>query len=370
MKRLASFVLLLTTPFALDACGSSETNECDTGAEGCACYGNGTCDKGLGCYSHLCVDLSKAGDYEEPQKDASPSSNVAESDAAANGAPGHDDDAATPVTKPVSPSVKPHPVSNPQATSPAEPSSVPELNDADAGATIPAPGPQVTEPNATPTDSDSGAPTSGESPDSSTPTETEPDPAPAPDATEYEDVQLIASCSGSRGEVYNGAWFAIAGPTSSIVPADSSGTFQMSSGGFDGTAAHVTGTNGEGDYATLGHVMYLGSALFDASAYAGISFEAKATAPLSVGVALAQENNDPSYGLCVDDVSCYDYPRITLEIGTSWQRFVVLFSELKADPSLPDLAVTPDRIKHWQFEMPAGDFDFWVDDLYFVNPAQ
>jgi hypothetical protein len=187
------------------------------------------------------------------------------------------------------------------------------------------------------------------------------------DEASYTDVQLITECSGSRGEVYDGAWFAISGEQSSIVPTDSSGSFPMSSGGVTGTAAHVTGNVAATDFASLGLVMYFGSAIFDASAYDGISFQAKAAAPLVVAVALAQENNDPSYGLCVEDVSCYNYPQVMLEIGTEWTRYVVPFAALTTDPSLPKLPTTPDRIKHWQFSFQTGDFDLWVDDVYFVQ---
>ena len=189
-------------------------------------------------------------------------------------------------------------------------------------------------------------------------------------AGDYADAQLIASCDASRGEVYDGAWFAVAGPYSSISPADSSGSFPMTSGGYIGTGAHVTGSVTSGDYAQIGHVMYRSSVLFDASAYDGISFYARAAAPLAVKVGLAQENNDPSYGLCVEDVTCYNYPASVVNVGTEWQRFVVPFSALASDPGQVEVAPTPGTIKHFQFSMPPGSFDFWIDELYFVRYEQ
>jgi hypothetical protein len=191
--------------------------------------------------------------------------------------------------------------------------------------------------------------------------------APAPTSTDYTDVVLIASGDGPRGESFEGAWFSVAGEASSIVPLNSSGSFPMVADGYRGMGARVTGTVGAADYASLGHVMYRGSDLFDASAYDGISFYAKGSARLQVSVALAQENNDPSYGLCEDDVSCYNYPSKTISVGTEWTRCVVLFEELAPNPDLPPLPVTPDRIKHWQFGMPSGAFDFSLDELYFVT---
>lgn len=44
------------------ACGEDdEPKACVTGTERCACYGNDTCDPGLACYSHLCVNETDGG---------------------------------------------------------------------------------------------------------------------------------------------------------------------------------------------------------------------------------------------------------------------------------------------------------------------
>jgi hypothetical protein len=42
------------------SCGSKSTGGkmCSTGSEGCACYGNGSCNTGLTCASNLCVNLN------------------------------------------------------------------------------------------------------------------------------------------------------------------------------------------------------------------------------------------------------------------------------------------------------------------------
>ena len=91
-----------------------------------------------------------------------------------------------------------------------------------------------------------------------------------PDA--YADVELIATCDGPRTEICCGAWFSVAGPSSSIVPADSSGSFPTSEGGYSGKAVHVAGTLAADGYAQLGMNMCYASDLYDASAYDGISF--------------------------------------------------------------------------------------------------
>ena len=38
------------------------------------------------------------------------------------------------------------------------------------------------------------------------------------DPSRYVDIQLIASCSGPRGECFDGAWWSAAGPKSTIEP--------------------------------------------------------------------------------------------------------------------------------------------------------
>lgn len=188
------------------------------------------------------------------------------------------------------------------------------------------------------------------------------------DPSAYSDVELIADCSGPRNLMY-GAWFSVAGPSSSIVPADSSGSFPMSAGGYAGSAAHVTGTMAADDYAQLGMNMLLGSDLFDANAYDGISFWAMSPTGLSIQVEIAQQNNDPTYGVCTTDITCYQYPRTPVAVTPTWTRYVVPFSSMVSEP-LPDgslVPVTPAAVKHFQFSMPVGSFDFWIDEVYFVR---
>src|SRR5204862_320866 len=43
------------------AAGGGGTAGCTTGSEGCACYGNDTCNGALQCFSHLCVSVTGTG---------------------------------------------------------------------------------------------------------------------------------------------------------------------------------------------------------------------------------------------------------------------------------------------------------------------
>lgn len=69
-----------------DADGGKADQSCEDGEEGCACYGNGTCDKGLSCLSRLCVNTEGDNDDDEIEADASRAP-AAEPDAEADDAP-------------------------------------------------------------------------------------------------------------------------------------------------------------------------------------------------------------------------------------------------------------------------------------------
>ncbi len=347
--------------------GSGES--CPEGRERCECYPNDTCDRGLSCRSGLCVDAEMSGSDEDS---GSTSDTDGATDEEASDRKGSDSGAAATDGGPTAGGADEDTDAKRDATD-VEPTDTSEATgdeniDATDGGGVPETDTAQTDMAVT-----DGAATDVAVTDSATAdqitdnVETDVAVTDEPVQSGYVEVELISSCSGPRGENFDGAWFAGAGPDSSITPEDSSGTFSMTSGGYSGTSARVVGTVAPGDYAHVGHVMYRGSALFDASDYDGISFYAKAGAAIDVRVELAQENSDPFYGLCVEDVSCYNNPALTVAVGTEWTRYVVPFAALTTNPDLPLLAVTPGTIKHWQFAMPVGDFDFWLDDLYFVQ---
>ena len=185
------------------------------------------------------------------------------------------------------------------------------------------------------------------------------------DPSRYIDIQLIASCSGPRGESFDGAWWSVAGPKSTIEP-HGPGTFFMSSGGYLGTAAHVTGTRSGAieEYVAFGINMRRGGqGLFDASRYDGISFYAKADKPMEIEVEMGQQNTVASGYIC---------PKLAVTIGTVWRRFVVPFGAFRSDP-VPGggrVPVTLATITQFAFRMPPGAFDFWVNEIYFVRGVE
>ena len=134
----------------------------------------------------------------------------------------------------------------------------------------------------------------------------------------------------------------------------------------------------------------------DVSAYAGVTFWAMA-APgkvMTIRVQLTDVNVDPRGGICnaadpADDSACYNHFGVSVPLTDEFRRYSVAFSELRQNSTwgfrtasgLPDL----ERVYHLGFEVsnhpcdvsmgamcaggsnPPLSFDFWIDDLYFVN---
>ena len=198
------------------------------------------------------------------------------------------------------------------------------------------------------------------------PARTEAGGTPKIDPSRYIDTQLITSCSGPLGEIFGGGWWSVTGPKSTIKPHVPPGDFSMSSGGYLGTAAHVTGARALGgvENAKLGVNLRRGGAPpFDASRYHGISFYAKADKPMEVQVGLGQENSV---------FYRYNNPKLAVTVGTTWSRYVVPFDAILSDP-LPGggrVPVTLATVDFLEFLMPVGAFDFWVDEIYFVRGVE
>jgi hypothetical protein len=63
VRAIANGALVLTAMVWVLGCSnkSSSGDDCETGSERCACYGNKSCDKGLECLSDICVSVDGAG---------------------------------------------------------------------------------------------------------------------------------------------------------------------------------------------------------------------------------------------------------------------------------------------------------------------
>lgn len=291
------------------ACGGpsgSAPDTCEEGREACPCFRNQSCDSGLECRSGVCVVENEATGGQGPASGGgSPGGAEGGEDPGAGGSPTSGGAATTGGT-------------SPEGGSPGAEGGSP-------GAEGGAPG---TEGGSQPELGGTGG-----------------------------------SDPGTGGTMASGGALPTGGASGGSA---TGGEFPVEGSGYSGTGCHISGTMASGDYAHIGHNMYRGAALFDASGYDGISFYARAPSSISVMVGIGQENNEPSYGLCETDVTCYQYPGVTLSVSTEWTRYVVPFSDMQSSP--PDLVpVTPARIKHFQFSMQPGAYDFWLDELYFVR---
>jgi hypothetical protein len=138
------------------------------------------------------------------------------------------------------------------------------------------------------------------------------------------------------------------------------------------------------------------AATADLTAYAGITFWARAEAggARKLLVKINDRNTDPRGGVCNashpdDDDGCYNGFGTNLVLTDTFARYTLDFSSLAQDPSwgfrpepsVLDLAHV--YVINFEFdaaicaqegtgmcaggEMPPLSFDFWLDDLYFVN---
>jgi hypothetical protein len=121
--------------------------------------------------------------------------------------------------------------------------------------------------------------------------------------------------------------------------------------------------NGEGGSAKVA---------YDASAYTGIAFWAKAGSgsTTSLRVNVSDKDTDPAGGVCAPVSKCNDHFGATLPLSTDWRQFVLPFSELtQAGWGMPAPSFDPKHLYACQFQVAEGaTFDIWIADIYFVLP--
>jgi hypothetical protein len=106
---------------------------------------------------------------------------------------------------------------------------------------------------------------------------------------------------------------------------------------------------------------------YDASAYAGVTFWARAETAAAVTLVLPNKDTDAAGDTCV--VCDHHYLR-ALTLTTTWQRYTVLFSELSLEPGGDPVptAFAADGVVSVQFRFnPGSVYDVWIDDVAFVR---
>jgi hypothetical protein len=113
---------------------------------------------------------------------------------------------------------------------------------------------------------------------------------------------------------------------------------------------------------------------YDASMYKGITFWAKAAAPLAVRVSIKDKNTAPEGGNCdmaatSGPTACNDDWGKGLSLTADWQPFTVLFADLRqAGWGKMSTAFAKDAAYSIQFQVNMGlTFDMCIDDLAFIR---
>jgi len=106
---------------------------------------------------------------------------------------------------------------------------------------------------------------------------------------------------------------------------------------------------------------------YDASAYTGVTFWAKATASTSVMFQLPDRNTQVRGGICT---SCDHHWQTLVTIGTEWTRYTVRFADLQLEGGTVPTPTAFDKtgIIMMQMHFSTGKvFDVWVDDFALVK---
>jgi hypothetical protein len=143
----------------------------------------------------------------------------------------------------------------------------------------------------------------------------------------------------------------------------------------DGTsryAAHVAGsgftTRGAGMGFDLSFVPGGTKSSYDAHAYSGLTFRAKAKEPIHIYVNFPDVDTDPAGGVC-SGTGCSDHYGKGIDITTEWAQYTVKFDALSPDGwGVPKpAAFDPAHIYSVEFHTAKTTvFDMLVDDIAFA----
>ncbi|HET7543025.1 MAG TPA: hypothetical protein VFK05_24295 [Polyangiaceae bacterium] len=104
---------------------------------------------------------------------------------------------------------------------------------------------------------------------------------------------------------------------------------------------------------------------YDASAYAGVTFWARAKTPTQVTILLPDVDTDSAGKICT---TCEHHYYATVALTTTWQRFTIDFAGLAAEPgTVPSpTGFKPSQVFTLMFRFVAGaNYDVYLDDVAF-----
>jgi hypothetical protein len=130
---------------------------------------------------------------------------------------------------------------------------------------------------------------------------------------------------------------------------------------------HTKGKDFSNWGAGLGVDMLSAKTPYNASAYSGVTFWARAAATLAVLVVFPDVDTDPGGKLCT---ACDHHYNKGVQVTTAWQRFNVNFADLNLESGTkPEpTGFKPEGLISVQFRMaPGQSYELYVDDLAFVK---
>ena len=169
--------------------------------------------------------------------------------------------------------------------------------------------------------------------------------------------------------------------------------------GSDAAVSPVTAPDGGGvdDSAGCPFVLDWKATMVDIDAYSGLTFWAMADpgGAQTIRVQVSDRNTDPRGGVCNADDSasvhdCFNLFSAPVTLTDTFARYTIDFSSLqqdqtwgyRPDPDVPDLqhafeisfavdlpTCAPSATSMCAGGPPSVSFDFWIDDIYFVNKA-
>lgn len=111
---------------------------------------------------------------------------------------------------------------------------------------------------------------------------------------------------------------------------------------------------------------------FDASRYQGLSFYAKGSGSPRVELATPATTDSAGGGSCAE--GCFDTHGKVITLGADWALFTIPFGDLVQEGWGTEAAFSPAELLGLAFKVSGNadapaDFDFWVDDVRFVDEA-
>jgi hypothetical protein len=117
---------------------------------------------------------------------------------------------------------------------------------------------------------------------------------------------------------------------------------------------------------------------YDASAYCGVRFWAKAAISTPVHFSLPDSDTHPAGNVCeptgAADQLCNDHFTVGLTFTPSWKQIVVKFTDLHQNGSgyhPADMKLKPSELFSFEWSLPGnpGTYEIWIDDVSFVTPT-